>query len=42
MHILKEHKMIIGWIIADIKGISLSTYMHRILLEEGAKHYCQP
>ncbi|KAK4382776.1 Retrovirus-related Pol polyprotein from transposon, partial [Sesamum angolense] len=27
----------IGWTIADIKGLSPSTCMHRILLEEGAK-----
>ena len=25
----------IGWIITDIKGISPSMYMHRILLEDG-------
>ena len=33
----EKHKMAIGWIIAYIEGISLSTCMHRILLEEGAK-----
>ncbi|XP_074278601.1 uncharacterized protein LOC141602193 [Silene latifolia] len=32
-----EHKTAIGWIIADIKGISPSTCMHRILLEDDAK-----
>ena len=40
--VLKEHKMAIGWTIVDIKGISPSTYMHHILLEEGAKTSCQP
>ncbi|XP_021744944.1 uncharacterized protein LOC110710909 [Chenopodium quinoa] len=29
--VLKEHKLAIGWTIADIKGISPSTCMHRIL-----------
>ncbi|XP_024042859.1 uncharacterized protein LOC112099672 [Citrus clementina] len=32
--VLKDYKKAIGWTIADIKGISLSTCMHRILLEE--------
>ncbi|XP_030930818.1 uncharacterized protein LOC115956643 [Quercus lobata] len=40
--VLKEHKMAIGWTIADIKGISLSICMIHILLEEGAKTSCQP
>ncbi|CAN6570107.1 unnamed protein product [Malus baccata var. baccata] len=35
--VLKEHKSAIGWTLADIKGISPTTCMHRILLEEGAK-----
>ena len=42
MQVLKEHKTAIGWTIADIKGISPSTCMHRILLEEGARLSCQP
>ena len=37
IRVLKERKSAIGWTIADIKGISPSTCMHRILLEEGAK-----
>lgn len=37
VQVLKEHKTAIGWTIADIKGISPFTCMHRILLEEGAK-----
>ena len=37
VQVLKEHKMTIGWTIANIKGISPSTCMHRILLEEGAR-----
>jgi hypothetical protein len=42
VQVLKEYKTAIGWTIADIKGISPSTCMHRILLEEGAKPSRQP
>ena len=35
--ILKDHKEVIGWIITDIKGISLLVCMHRIRLEKGVK-----
>ena len=34
LQVLKEHKTAIGWTIADIKGVSPSTCMHCILLEE--------
>lgn len=34
---LKDYKKAIGWTIADIKGISPSTCMHRVLLEKGFK-----
>ncbi|CAN6586227.1 unnamed protein product [Malus baccata var. baccata] len=37
IRVLKEHKSAIGWTLADIKGISPTTCMHRILLEERAK-----
>ncbi|KAH9751080.1 hypothetical protein KPL71_014142 [Citrus sinensis] len=37
IRVLKDYKKAIGWTIADIKGISRSTCMHRILLEEDAK-----
>ena len=37
LHILKEHKEVIGWFLADIKGIRPSLCMHRILLEEDSK-----
>lgn len=33
----KRHKIAIGWTLADIKGICLTTCVHRILLEDGAK-----
>ncbi|CAN6557395.1 unnamed protein product [Malus baccata var. baccata] len=35
--VLKEFKSALGWTLADIKGISPTTCMHRIFLEEGAK-----
>ncbi|CAN6570891.1 unnamed protein product [Malus baccata var. baccata] len=37
IRVLKEHKTAIGWTLADIKGISPTTCMHRIFVEEGAK-----
>ena len=39
IRILRDHKEAIGWTIADIKGISPSTCMHRILLEEDYKPF---
>ncbi|XP_075099043.1 uncharacterized protein LOC142175930 [Nicotiana tabacum] len=35
VHVLQENKTAIGWTMADIKGISPTFYMHKILLEEG-------
>ncbi|KAI5349392.1 hypothetical protein L3X38_002279 [Prunus dulcis] len=35
--VLKEHKTALGWTIADIKCISPSMCMHRILMEEDSK-----
>ena len=40
--VLKKHKKAIGWTLADIPGISPSSYMHRILLEDEAKPVRQP
>ncbi|CAN6579375.1 unnamed protein product [Malus baccata var. baccata] len=37
IRVLKEHKTAIGWTLADIKGISPTTCMHRIFHKEGAK-----
>ncbi|TQE13618.1 hypothetical protein C1H46_000625 [Malus baccata] len=37
IRVLKEHKTAIGWTLADIKGISPTTCMHRIFLKDGAK-----
>ncbi|CAM8910865.1 unnamed protein product [Rhodiola kirilowii] len=40
--VLKKHKAAIGWTLADIKGVSPTVCMHRILLEDGAKPVRQP
>ncbi|KAJ8633020.1 hypothetical protein MRB53_026356 [Persea americana] len=42
LRVLREYKTAIGWTIADIKGISPSICMHKILLEEGAKPIIEP
>ncbi|KAM1833550.1 hypothetical protein ACFX13_023363 [Malus domestica] len=39
VRVLREYKTAIGWTLADIKGISPTTCMHRILLEKGAKPF---
>ncbi|KAH9716919.1 hypothetical protein KPL71_021635 [Citrus sinensis] len=39
IRVLRDHKTAIGWTIADIKGISHSMCMHRILLEEKTKAF---
>ncbi|KAL4306620.1 hypothetical protein AHAS_Ahas16G0196500 [Arachis hypogaea] len=37
IQVLKQHKDAIGWTLVDLKGISSSMCIHKILLEEGAK-----
>ena len=37
LKVLRNFKRAIGWSIVDIKGISPSICMHKILLEDGAK-----
>ncbi|PIN01369.1 DNA-directed DNA polymerase [Handroanthus impetiginosus] len=37
IRVLKDFKEAIGWTIADIRGLSPSTCMHRILLEENCR-----
>lgn len=37
IRVLRDYKKAIGWTIADIKGISPSMCMHRILLEKWSK-----
>ena len=38
LEVLKKHRRAIAWQISDIKGISPTICMHRILLEENAKN----
>ncbi|KAM2774538.1 hypothetical protein COP1_019419 [Malus domestica] len=37
VRVLRGHKTAMRWTLADIRGISPTTCMHRILLEEGTK-----
>ncbi|XP_057747032.1 uncharacterized protein LOC130966261 [Arachis stenosperma] len=37
IRVLRQHKDAIGWTLSDLKGISPSMCMHKILLEEDAK-----
>ncbi|XP_062086335.1 uncharacterized protein LOC133792444 [Humulus lupulus] len=38
LEVLKEHKKAIGWTMADIKGISPTFCMHKILMEVGCNN----
>ena len=40
--VLKEHRTALGWTISDIKGISPSICMHKILMEELYKPLIEP
>ncbi|KAG9442621.1 hypothetical protein H6P81_018475 [Aristolochia fimbriata] len=40
--VLSKHKKAIGWTISDIKGISPTTCMHKILMEDSFKPTIQP
>jgi len=40
--VLRDHKTAIDWTIVDIKGISPSVCMHKILMEENYKPSIQP
>ena len=42
LRVLRAHKQAFGWTIADIKGISPSLCMHKILMEEDYKPVVQP
>ncbi|RVW68547.1 hypothetical protein CK203_063695 [Vitis vinifera] len=42
LRVLREHKKAIGWTIDDIKGISPSICMHKVLFEEIYKPTVQP
>jgi len=42
LRVLRDHKTAIGWTIADIKSISPSVCMHKILMEDIYKTSVQP
>ena len=42
MCVLREHRTTLGWTISDIKGISPSICMHKILMEELYKPSIEP
>ena len=37
LRVLRDHKAVIGWSLANLKGIRPSMCMHRILLEDSYK-----
>ena len=42
LRVLREHRTALGWTIFDIKGISPSICMHKILMEELYKPSIEP
>ena len=42
LRVLRENKSTLGWTISDIKGISPSICMHKILMEELYKRSIKP
>ncbi|XP_073137953.1 uncharacterized protein [Henckelia pumila] len=42
MEVLKKHKSVFAWKVADIKGINPSLCMHKILMEENINPLVQP
>lgn len=42
IQILKENKDAIGWTLSDLKGISPSYCMHKIMMEDNFKAVAQP
>ena len=40
--VLKKHKSVIGWSVDDLKGISPTVCMHKILMEDDHKPVVQP
>src|ERR1051325_2069429 len=42
IHVLKSNKNAIGWVLADLKGISPAYCMHDIMMEEEFKPVAQP
>jgi len=37
IHVFYDHKSVIGWSVADLKGISPTICMHKIHLQDDAK-----
>ena len=37
LRVMRDHKDVLGWSLANLKGICPSMCMHRILLEDGHK-----
>ena len=42
MRVLREHRTALGWTISNVKGISPSICMHKILMEELYKLSIKP
>lgn len=42
IQVLKKHKSAIGWVIEDLKGISLTVCMYKIQMEGDHKPVVQP
>ncbi|CAM8955034.1 unnamed protein product [Rhodiola kirilowii] len=42
VEVLSRHKLVIGWTLADLRGVSPAVCMHRILLENGARPTREP
>jgi predicted DNA-binding protein (MmcQ/YjbR family) len=42
INVLKKNQEAMGWTLSDLKGISPSYYMHKILMEEDFKPVAQP
>ncbi|CAM8990536.1 unnamed protein product [Rhodiola kirilowii] len=40
--VLRQHKLALGWTLADLRGVSPAVCMHRILLEDRAKPSREP
>lgn len=42
IQVLKENQKAIGWVLSDLKGISPSYCMHKIMMEDNFKPVAQP
>lgn len=39
IQVLRENQKEIGWVLSDLKGISPSYYMHKIMMEENRRTF---